>query len=254
MLAKERRQLIVTELNRNGKIYTSELAAQFSVSDVTIRTDLDNLERSGRLTRTHGGAVPAERAEGVVAFELRLAMQSEAKRAIALKAAEFIRGDQSIIIDAGSTTQHLAQVIPDVTDLTVYTPGITIAQQLLMVDGVSTHLLGGRVDPDWMQTVGTPREQGLKDVLVQTVFLGAYGLDDDLDAVDESPDMARQKLQYVRRARTVILLLDSSKLGRHASTKVMPIDHADYLITDTGITQTDRERITARDTQLIIAG
>lgn len=246
--------MIVDELNRNGKIHTSELAAQFGVSDVTIRADLDSLENRGRLTRTHGGAVPSEHtSDGVVAFERRLGIKPEAKRKIALAAAHYIRSDQSIILDAGTTTHRLAQIIPDVTNLTVYTPGLTIVQLLLRVDGVDTRLLGGRVDPDWMQTVGRPREQGLKEVLVQTVFLGVYGIDNDLDIVDQSTEMAQVKQNFVRRARTVIVLADSTKLGRAGSTKVMALDRADILITDESITRNQRKSIASRGIELVVA-
>lgn len=253
MLAKERRKLIVNELNRSGTIHTSQLVTEFGVSDVTIRSDLDQLERSGRLVRTHGGAVLVAHDEATVAFDLRLAMHSEAKHQIALAAAELIRSNQSIILDAGTTTQHLAQVMPDVTNLTVYTPGITHAQQLLRVDGVQPHLLGGRIDPDWLQTIGTPREQGLKGVLVQTVFLGVFGIDEDLDIVDQSPAMPSIKQQYIRRARTVVVLADSTKIGKAGSAKVVPLERADIVITDNNISKADKKRLTERDIQLIIA-
>ena len=253
MLAKERRLLLVTELNRTGKLVTSEIASQLGVSDVTIRADFDHLERQGRLTRTHGGAIPADASAAVVAFDLRLGMRAEAKRSIALRAAEFIGSDQTIILDAGTTTHHLAQVIPEVSNLTVYTPGISLAQQLLGVDGVEVHLFGGRVDSVWLQTVGPPLAQGIKGLLAHTVFLGAYGIDDDLDIVDQSSAMAKVKQQYVRRARRVVLLADSSKIGRTGKTKVMAIDRVDILITDDEISPADRKRLAERDIELIIA-
>lgn len=252
VLARERRQLIANELNRTGKLRTSDLVTRFGVSDVTIRADLDALERDGRLTRTHGGAVPADLSQAAVRFDLRMELQSEAKRRIALRAAEFVHSDQTFILDAGTTTHHMAQVLPEVTNLTVYTPGLTQAQQLLGVSGVEVNLLGGRVDASWLQTTGTPREQGIKGLLVETVFLGAFGIDADLDIVDQSPTMRRLKQQYVRRARTVVVLADSSKIGRSASTKVMPLDQVDVLITDSNLSPEYRERLSQLDLELIL--
>lgn len=253
MLARERRQLIVNELNQTGKVLTSKLVAQFGVSDVTIRADLDALERDGRLTRTHGGAVAADLSQATVGFEVRMALQSDAKRRIALAAAEYIHSDQTVILDAGSTINHLAQVLPEVKNLTVYTPGLTQAQQLLGLSGVDVHLLGGQVDTTWLQTVGTPRQQGIKGLLVETVFLSAWGIDSDLDVVDSSNAICRVKLQYVRRARKVILLLDSTKLSRPGSIKIMPLEGVDVLITDGGISHEQRQLIEQLNIQLVVA-
>lgn len=253
VLARERRQQIVNELNHAGKLKTAELVAKFGVSDVTIRTDLDALERDGRLTRTHGGAVPADLSQAVVGFEVRMALQSEAKRRIALAAAQYIHSDQSVLLDAGTTTNYLAQVLPEVTNLTVYTPGLTQAQQLIGLSGVDVHLLGGQLEDVWFQTIGTPREQGIKGLLVETVFLGAWGVDKDLDVVDASPAICRVKAQYTRRARRIILLMDSTKLDKKGSMKIMPLEDVDVLITDSGISDEQRERLARLDLDLVVA-
>lgn len=253
VLARERRQLIVNELNRTGTLKTSELVTQFGVSDVTIRTDLDVLERDGRLTRTHGGAVPADLSQATVGFEVRMALQSDAKRRIALAAATYIHSDQTVILDAGTTINHLAQVLPEVTNLTVYTPGLTQAQQLVGLRGIDVHLLGGQLDNTWLQTIGTPRQQGIKRLLVETVFLGAWGIDSDLDVVDSSNAICRMKLQYIRRARKVILLMDSTKLGRTGSVKIMPLGDAHVLITDRGISDEQRQQLEQLDLEVVIA-
>jgi hypothetical protein len=76
-------------------------------------------------------------------------------------------------------------------------------------------------NPARLQTLGPPLAQGLKGLLAHNVFLGAYGIDDDPDIVDPSSSMAQVKQQYVRHARNVELLADSSKIGRIGNTKVM---------------------------------
>jgi DeoR/GlpR family transcriptional regulator of sugar metabolism len=81
------------------------------------------------------------------------------------------------------------------------------------------------------------------------VFLGAYGI----DAIAPSSAMAQVKQQYVRHARNVVLLVDSSKIGRIGNTKAMPIDRVDILITDNEISPADRKRLAELDIDLIIA-
>jgi DeoR/GlpR family transcriptional regulator of sugar metabolism len=108
-------------------------------------------------------------------------------------------------------------------------------------------------NPVRLQTLGPPLAQGLKGLLPHNVFLGAYGIDDDLDIVDPSSSMAQVKQQYVRHARNVVLLADSSKIGRIGNTKVMPLERVDILITDDEISPADRKCVAELDIDLIIA-
>lgn len=246
MLARERRAHLIDEIARSGRIITSEMSARLGVSEVTIRGDLVELERGGRVRRTHGGAVAPDAESAIVAFDTRMSFARDEKRRIAAEAAKLLKDDQTVIFDAGTTVFALAQCIPDVSGMHVFTPGLSLAQQLLTVDGVEVHLMGGRVDPDWAETTGTPREQGIKDLIASTLFLGAYGIDDDLDIVDTSRELAMNKLQFTRRARSIVLMVDSAKWGKEASTKVMALDRVNVVITDSGIPDAIRERIENR--------
>lgn len=180
-------------------------------------------------------------------------LNTEAKRQIALAAQPYVHSNQTVIFDAGSTVLHLAQVMPDVRDLTVYTPGITTARQLLALEGIDVRLLGGRLDPRRLETVGSPDEQGIKDVLAHTLFMGIQGIDSDLDMVEQSRDVAAGKLHYMRRARTVVLLIDSSKWNHAALAKVASVNELDIVITDSGIDESVRQRVSELDLDLVIA-
>jgi DeoR/GlpR family transcriptional regulator of sugar metabolism len=252
VLTTERRRLLLEEITRDGRILTSAAASRFGVSEVTIRSDLDELERSGRVARTHGGALLQSPSSAIVSFDSRMVIRREAKRRIALAAREFIRGDQTAIFDAGTTVMYLAQAMPDVTGLTVYTPGVSIAQQLLGTDGVDVHLLGGRVDNQWLQTVGSVREQGIEDLVVHSIFLGANAIDEDLDVVDQSSDLGSTKMHLVSCARRVILLADSSKWNTSAPAKVMNVERADVVITDAEIDSDVRRRLERSDVELMV--
>lgn len=252
MLAEERRKHLIELIQQTGQIVTSDVAARFDVSDVTIRADLDELEKRGRLRRTRGGAVPVDHHEPIVGFEARLSLKKDAKRRIALAAAQLITGEQTIVLDSGTSTLHLAQVLPEVENLDVFTPNIAVAQRLQGVEGVQTHLLGGLVDPDWFCTVGTSREQGIQDLIAQTLFLGARGVDRDLDIVDQSRTLANNKLQLVRHARRVVLLVDSGKWDTHGPVKVMPVDKVDTVITDSGLPDEIRDQLEAKGLELVV--
>lgn len=253
MLAKERRSFLTDEIARCGQVVTSEMSARLGVSEVTIRADLDELERRGRVRRTHGGATTPDSVSAVVAFHTRMSIFREEKRRIAQAACKYVASNQTAIFDAGTTVHALAQVMPEVTGLRVYTPSLNLAQQLMTIQGVETLLMGGRVDPDWAETTGTPREQGIEDLIAHTLFLGAHGVDHSLDIVDNSANLATNKRQFARRARRVILLIDSSKWERHGAAKVLPLSRVDVVITDDGITDAVRERIlNETDTEVVV--
>lgn len=253
MLADERRRELLDEINRTGHVLTSEAAARFGVSEVTIRTDLDSLERNGRLTRTYGGAVAVDTATAILGFDTRVSIRRDQKRRIALAARQLIGEGQTAIFDAGTTVHNLAQVMPATSQLTVYTPAITTAQQLLTVEGVDVHLLGGRLDARWLETVGTPTEQGIQGLLVHTLFMGVHSIDSDLDIADLSADLAENKRELAHRARKIVLLADSSKWGKPAPSKVMPLSLVDVVVTDDGLPEAIRRRVERLNVQLIIA-
>jgi DeoR/GlpR family transcriptional regulator of sugar metabolism len=104
-------------------------------------------------------------------------------------------------------------------------------------------------NPARLQTLGPPLAQGLKRLLAHNVFLGAYGIDDDLDLVEPSSSMAQVKQQYVRMRG----MSSSSKIGRIGNTKVMPLERVDILITDDEISPADRKPVAELDIDLIIA-
>lgn len=232
MLAKERRRLLLDEIARAGRVVTSDFAARHGVSDVTVRTDLEYLNSVGRVSRTHGGAVAADAAVPIDEFDARLGVHREAKQRIAAAAVRLVCSDQSVILDSGTTVHHLAQSITDVSGLTVYTPALLAAQHLMRTDGVQVRLLGGRVMPNWLQTVGTARELGIKGVIADTLFLGTQGVDDDFDMVDPDHELVATKQRMIRRARRIVLLVDSSKWSRRGGIKVRNLAQVDVVITD----------------------
>lgn len=232
MLTKERRRLLLAEVSRTGRVVTSDFAARHAVSEVTIRADLGYLQSIGRVSRTHGGAVAVDSAAPVEEFDSRLTLNSDAKQRIAAAAADYLGDDQTIMLDAGTTTHHLARSITDVAGLTIYTPALLAAQHLMRVDGIEVHLMGGRLVPDLLQTVGTARELGIKDVVADVLFLGAQGVDENGDINEPDVELAATKQRMLRRARLSVLLLDSSKWTKRFKYKVQDLRQIDVICTD----------------------
>jgi DeoR family transcriptional regulator, aga operon transcriptional repressor len=253
VLAQERRRVLIEELHLNGQLITSEMAGRLGVSEVTLRSDLDDLERQGRVRRTHGGAVATDASTRPVDFDIRLEVERDRKSRIASAAAAYVDDNETVVFDAGTTVHYLAQHLPPVHGLTVVTPAMNVAGQLLGADGVEVQLMGGRVDPTWLGTIGTPREQGIKDLIAQKLFLGAQSIDDDLDITDVLRDQAANKIAFLRKARVVILLVDSTKWHRRAPYKVAPVSAVDVVIVDDGLDEATQQRVRDAGVELVIA-
>lgn len=252
-LAEERRAKILEQLYRSGQVRTSGISSRLGVSEVTIRNDLVELERRGRLVRTHGGAVTSsDDVSAQTAFSARITQQRDEKRRIALAAAEMVVGDETVIFDAGTTTHQLAHLLPPVDNLTVLTPGLNVAQTLMDVDGVEVFVLGGRLHPTLLETVGSVAEMGLGDLPVHKVFLGARGIDEELDVIDVSLDLAQVKHRFAKMARQVVLLADSSKWHIRGEVKALALRDVDVVITDSGLSADDRKRVEDLGVTLVV--
>lgn len=237
-------------LFERGNVRTSELAAQFGVSEVTIRTDLEALESHGRIARVHGGATLPE--APIIGFDARVSQHVEAKQRIAAAAASLISNGMTIILDSGTTVFSLARQLPTVSDLVVLTPGINIALTLMDVSGVEVRLLGGKVVPRIAATVGSVRQQGLEGEIAHIAFFGAGGMDSDHDVVEGTFDIAESKRSLAAAARKRVLLADSSKwfgVDRH---KVMNVSGFDIVITDDAMPASVQEAIRACGPTLMV--
>ena len=141
----ERRAMIVEEVNRRSSIQVADICERFGVSEVTARNDLDKLEKSGKLRRTHGGAVSVARTITVSYPDQRMNLNVEAKRAVAQRAVEFVSNGDSLLIDTGTTTFEFVNALYDKRDITIVTSDLSIAT---FADSNLPHadvlLLGGR--------------------------------------------------------------------------------------------------------------
>lgn len=243
MLADQRRNTIMMKLQRTGQARTRELAESFGVSEVTIRSDLDVLSARKRLVKTHGGAVAMPVDSAVAAFEERMSRNFDAKRRIAQLAAHEIVDNQSVVLDGGSTLLQLAMHMPPVKNVVVATNAMNIAQHIMYRPGLDVHMIGGRVFPSTVTTIVSDSDKAVGGLVAHQAFVGAHSIDQALDVVDLSEDVARAKRNLVRMARRIILLADSSKWDVEATSKAFPLSRVDLIITDTAMPHPIRSRL-----------
>ena len=175
LYSAQRKQAILTTLAAAGRVDVAAMADELAVTSETVRKDLIALERQGQLRRVHGGAIPLQD----LSFEPEVTASvefAEEKRRIAKAALAHLPRAGTILIDAGSTTARLAELIPPDRQLTAFTNTLPIALALAAKPNVTVYTLGGRVRNVTLAEVDSWAARTLGEINVDVAFLGANGI------------------------------------------------------------------------------
>ena len=232
MRQADRFGLILEQLNRDSSVTVPMLATQLGVSAATIRRDLQMLESQQLLTRTHGGAVST----GVL-YELpmryRGGQQLPAKRAIASLAAQMLpAGAVSIALNGGSTTTELARALAGRPLLRVVTNALNIAADLAVRPNIDLVVCGGSARSQSYELVGPLAEMTLAHLNVDVAFIGVDGLSVTAGLTTYSEMEAHTDRALLAAADRIVVVTDSSKLGRRAFARICDIHGITDLVTD----------------------
>jgi DeoR family fructose operon transcriptional repressor len=243
LYSAQRQQAIMHSLLRSGRVDASELAAELSVTTETVRKDLIALERQGRLRRVHGGAIPPHD----LSFEPEVSARveyAEEKRRIARAALAHLPDGGAVLLDAGSTTARLAEIMPADRQLTVFTNTLPIALALVAKQNLTVHTLGGRVRSRTLAEVDAWAVRALGEINVEVAFVGTNGISLERGLTTPDPAEAHIKRLMLQCARQRILLADHSKVGQVSTCKYGEVTDLDLLITDTGLTSKQARALT----------
>ena len=244
---QQRRHLILEQINSSGEASVEQLARQFETSEVTIRKDLAAMEDSGLLLRRHGGAIPLPR-ELVAEDPL-----SRTKRAIGRAAAELIRDHNRIVIDYGRTTTGLIPELNHKRGLVVMTNSLHVANQLRELENEPTLLMtGGTWDPHFEAFQGQVAEQVLRGYDFDQAFIGADGIDLERGTCTFNEQIGLSRVM-ADVAREVIVMAESSKVGRRIPNLELSWDKVSTLVTDSGIDEKVRTHLENKGLRVICA-
>jgi DeoR family transcriptional regulator of aga operon len=252
MLNLERHTKILELIDQRGKVEVAELSRLFRISEVTIRTDLKDLDKRGLLRRAHGGAVRIETVSVDPTLQVKAALRAEEKQRIGAAAATLVNDGDSIILDSGTTTQYIAKNIKDRKDLTVITNGINVAMELLGAKGVRLVLLGGMVRQNSYSAVGHFAEDMLQQLSADKLFLGVDAFDLDFGLSTPNPEESKVNQAMVRIATETILVADSSKFGKRSLSHIVPLSAIDKVITDDSLAADIQAELRAGGVELIL--
>ena len=231
MLTAERRQAILTRLERDGKVVASELVAALGVSEDTVRRDLRELASGGLVQRVHGGALPAA---ATVSFAQRLEVAPEAKAHLAEAALPLLEGANVVLLDGGTTALELARRLPPHRECTVLTNAPPVAAALAAHPRVDVVLIGGRMLKDSQTTVGAEAVDALRQVRADACVLGICSLHPDVGVTTTDHDEAHVKRAMVEASAEVIALATADKLQTASPWVVGPVSDLTHLVTDAG--------------------
>ena len=225
----------------NGRVEIDTAAEKLGVSAATVRRDLDELASQQLLVRTRGGAVPHS-----VSYDLplryKLTRRPDEKRSIAEAAAELVAPGSVVGINGGTTTTEVARALvlrsdlgDDIVDgsprITIVTNALNIAHELAVRPQVKLVVTGGVVRSQSYELVGPLAAPVLERLTLDIAILGVDGISADGGACTNNESEAAVNELMARQARTVVVVADSSKLGRRAFARICAIDRVDILVT-----------------------
>lgn len=232
MLPLERQNKILEILADRQAVSVDELCHTLYSSGATIRRDLAILESNGLLRRTHGGAVYMDGSARDFPLTLRENENLVPKMTIAQRALSFIHDGQTLFMDASSTVCRLAERLGGFQNLRVITNGLKTANILSEIDGVEVYCTGGRLRENAKSFVGAQASEFVSRFHADLAFFSCRGVSPDCGVTEANEDEATLKRMYLRNARHVVLMVDSSKLGQQYFCRIADLSGIWKLITD----------------------
>ena len=231
MFSNERQEQIVACLRENGTVPVAELAKRLYASASTVRRDLTELESFGILHRVHGGAVLTEGSAFDAPARMRRVRQLPEKQKIAELAKGFLAGSAAYFFDSSSTSAVLAQALTGYPNVTVITNGLGILNSLQSSGELTVIGCGGILRSPYGEFTGLPALQTIEQMNADVFFFSCGGLD-ETGATEFSDANVAVKRAFYRRARTRILLCDSTKLDKRFLYRSFKLSEPDWIITD----------------------
>jgi DeoR/GlpR family transcriptional regulator of sugar metabolism len=254
MLANQRRDKIYELIQEDGSAKVINLAKIFKVTEVTIRQDLEKLEKDDLVIREHGGAFLKDIRDQVQSFSLGHKENIDKKELIAKKCMDYIENGDTIILDSGSTTTEIAKLLKGFTGLTVITNALNIALLLGAETGIEVIVTGGEFKPPTLSLTGQKAAESFKGLNVQKLFLATAGISLKAGLTYPSISDLVVKKAMIDAADTTYLVADSTKIGKSAFASLGALSLIDYIVTDNSIEEKHKEIFKDNEIELIIAG
>ena len=242
LLGIERRQYILDFLRKHKSVEVSFLSDELGVSEVTVRKDLEKLERDRLVVRSHGGAVLSAGLLAEPSFVEKDDQFAEEKNAIALEASILVGDGVTVALATGTSVGRLALRLLDRTGLTVVTNAVNIATTF-MPHEAEVFLTGGTIRPHTYGLVGEVAERALDGVMCDFAFIGTNGVSLERGLTTPNMEEARVVRAMMNSARRVVLLADHTKFAHVGFYRIAPAERVHMIITDSKAPADEVERL-----------
>lgn len=254
MLAIERRNAILARLSMEGKVVVSDLSREFSVTEETIRRDLEKLDQDGLAKKTYGGAVKVDNLNIDLPFHVRKQSNIEKKQKIATMIADLIKDGDYIMLDASSTALNVVKSILHKNKITLITNSIEILIELCNKPDWTVISTGGTLKEGGLSLVGYQAERMVSGFHVDIAVCSCKGLDLQIGVTDSNERDSEIKKAFFSSATRRVLAVDSTKFDKVSFVKVCGMQDIDTVVTDADPGEKWKERLAEQGTALIYGG
>lgn len=241
MISENRKQQILDLIRKNGSVRVANLSQLFEVSEVTVRNYLAEMEKQGLLSRTHGGAISSYKPYYSMNFNQRFETNHTEKDMIAKRVAQMVEPNDTVMLNAGTTTLLTFRQFPADYNLNIVTNSISIALEATENPNYNVLLVGGAVNSKYQFTYGSDAVSVLKNYHADKLILSVDGIDINNGFTTYYNKEATIDRVMLENCDTCIIAADNSKFNRTAFTKISQLEVADYIVTDSVF---DKEFIT----------
>jgi DeoR/GlpR family transcriptional regulator of sugar metabolism len=223
--------MILRSVQERSRVQVGELADELGCSEMTVRRDLESLERNGGLRRVHGGAVSVFLSAEETPYGIRALEHTDAKTAIGAAAAGLLADGETVILDGGTTAMQVARSLRS-RRMTVMPLALRPVFELHECPGINLLLPGGEVRPGELSLTGSLTEGAFSQLRFDTCVMGPCGIDATAGVTTHLLAETVVKRAAARASQRVIAVADSSKLGRVAFGHVCDLADVDIVVTD----------------------
>lgn len=236
MLHATRLRYIVEKIERDDTVKIEDLTRELQVSAITVRRDLERLEQDGVVHRIHGGAMRKGFLDHEEKYDVKKTSNHNKKRAIAAECLPMIPENGTVIIDAGTTTYEIAQLLVNRKDVTAITYDIRVGA-LLYQARLKTFMAGGEIQLGTGCILGPATESFIESVRADVVFIGTSSISSDGTLFTPTMGKASLKALAIKSASRAVLVADSTKFDKISIWKICHASVFDDLVTDRQLTE-----------------
>ncbi|MFN7749485.1 MAG: DeoR/GlpR family DNA-binding transcription regulator [Cyclobacteriaceae bacterium] len=230
MLREERHRYILNEVKIRNRVLLTDIAQQLAVSEDTVRRDLQQLNERGKLKKVHGGAVA--NSFHVYTYREDQIYAHEHKIEIATKAIQLLKDGGVLVMGGGTTNLEVARLLPEHLHLTVFTPSLPIAMQLIAHENIETIFVGGRLSHDAQIALGGETIKTFSHVKADYCFMGTGNLDTTQGLTEFDWEVVQLKKAMIETAQQVVVLTISEKINSAQRFNVCPVTEIHVLVTE----------------------